>query len=322
MIVWLDDALFGNPARDMDRLALLRNAALRGHTLIISTSPDAPWGNRPCPNFDSWLARLPDRLRGEVLDVRERTDRVSANAVTRGASRVLVCDRDPGTKHRGCRLSLDDAVRALEQPLFLLVENKINDAAFLRRIMPPPWRARIEAWERRGELRFEHGGGAPVMATLVDFHRDDDNAKLAFGLPADVWRLVHFIVYDHDGDAADRPGEQSRSLERSCGWADMVERSHRLQRRDLEHYLPEEALREIVERKIDDAERRSRLLEEIDKHMEQGDARHFAPWDPLGRIFKNAFTGNDVPAWPDDWFGRDGAWPEMTQLAERIAAAI
>jgi hypothetical protein len=324
VIVWLDDALFATLGRDLDRLALLRNAALRRHTLIISASPDAPWGYRPRPNFDSWLDRLSERLRREVLLVRERTDRVSANAIARGAMRVLVSGRDLDETHQGCRLSLEDAVRALAQPLFILVENQINDAAFLHRIMPPLWRARFEAWERHGELRYENGGGLPVIGALVNFHCDDDNARLAFGLPAAVWRLVHFIVYDHDGKTRDCPGEQSRGLERSCDSADMGDRSHRLQRKDPEHYLPVEALRGIVERRVIDPNNRSRLLAYIDSQEAQGDARHFASLPALGKrqIFKNAFAEEAAADWADDWFERDGAWPEMTRLAERIAAAI
>jgi len=31
---------------------------------------------------------------------------------------------------------------------------------------------------------------------------------------------------------------------------------------------------------------------------------------------------DDSLDWRDEWFERDGAWPEMTLLAEKIAAAI
>ena len=145
MIVWVDDELFVGCERDVDLLALLRSAALRRHTLIVSAHPDDPWGARQAPHNDAWSAGLPSRLRKEVCLLREKTARVSANSVTRGAVRVLVSSRDLGSRHPGCRLSLTDAVRAIAQPLHVMVEHQINDAAFLRRIMPPAWRQRLQA---------------------------------------------------------------------------------------------------------------------------------------------------------------------------------
>ncbi|MCI5166186.1 MAG: hypothetical protein D3903_08840, partial [Candidatus Electrothrix sp. GM3_4] len=37
-------------------------------------------------------------------------------------------------------------------------------------------------------------------------------------------------------------------------------------------------------------------------------------------FFKNEFTKE--LSWPVKWFDDDGAWPEMTSLAEKIAAAM
>jgi hypothetical protein len=322
LIVWVDDGLFKGPARDVDRLALLRNAALRRHTLVVSHAPDTPSGTRLSPNFDAWFAALPGRLRAEVKMLRGRTDLVSVTAVTRGATRILVSATDPSPQHPGCWLSLDEAVWAVAQPLYILVENQISDAVFLRRVMPPLWRLRLAEWERLGKLRYENGGGLTVMTTLVDFFTIDDNARVAFGLPAAVWKVVHLIVYDHDGDDPQQPSDHSRKMERSCRKAGMGDSSHRLERRDQEHYLPREALRQIVEKRITNRVDRDRLLVKIDTHFALGPKRHFAKLPGLGRdpFFKNEFKAS--PDWPENWFERDGASPEMTRLAERIAAAI
>jgi hypothetical protein len=322
LILWVDDALFDGPVRDVDRLALLRNAALRRHTLIVSATPTAPWGARPTPHFDSWLGALPTRLRAEVRLLRERTNRVSANSITRGAPRLLVAEHPLEDDLLGCWLPLTDAVRAVAQPLHILVEHQINDAAFLRRAMPPAWRRRFQQWEQRGELRYENGGGLPVMAAIVEYFTNDVQARLAFGLPADVWRLVHFIVFDHDGHSRDHPGEQAGKLTRCCADKGMKERSHRLKRRDQEHYLPLEALKMIVKKRITDATERGRLLEALDEHFALGEERHFVELPHIGQepFFKNEFVKESH--WPDDWFARDGVWPEMTRLAERIASAI
>lgn len=325
MIVWMDDALFaGGTARDLDRLALLRNLALRRHTLIVSTSPDAPWGARRSPDFDIWLAALPDRLRAEVVMLRERSDRVSVNAVVRGAARVLVSARDPSAEHSGCWLSLEDAVRAVAQPLHIIVEHQIHDAAFLRRVMPPVWRKKLEDWERRGELRYEHGGGLPVMTAMVEFFCQDDKARLAFGLPAELWRLVHFLVYDHDGDCADAPSQGSRQLEGACDRAGMTNHHHRLKRRNQESYLPIKAMRQIVDTEISDPANHKQLIEKINVYAAMGAEKHFEKLEDYPKAFKNAFAtaAPSASSWPDNWFEEDGAWPEMTNLAERIASAM
>jgi len=323
VIVWMDDALFAGPHRDLDRLALLRNAARRRHTLIVSMSPAAPWHARTAPNFDAWAAAWPDGLHTEIKLIEERLAIVSVTAVTRGAKRLLVCDRDPGAEHVGCRVSLEDAVRALSLPLYILIEHQIHDAAFIRRILPPVWRARFAEWESRGELRYENGGGLPVMSDLIKFHCNDEHAKLAFGLPAEIWQLVHFIVWDHDGDSFDTPGPGSGDLGRTCDKAGLAGHWHRLERRDQEHYLPIPALQAIVKERITDPVERERLLADIDAHAAKGDGRHFVPLPKLGEfpLFKNLFMTANLN-WPDQWFEEDGAWPEMTRLAERIASAM
>lgn len=320
MIVWVDDNLFEHGARDVDLVALLRNAAMRRHTVIISTDPALPRSERTSPCFDRWRESLAPRLQTEIELLRMRLDRVSANSVTRGAARLMITPRElPGVA--GCRLNLEEAVRAVGLPLCILVENQINDAAFLRKVMPPAWRERLGEWERRGELRYENGGGAPVVAALLRFHADDKNARLFFGLPAEAWRLLHFVVFDHDGDCQQSPGDQSATIAKACKDAQMESRSHRLMRRDQEHYIPPEALQALVTSKAP-GQNQTKLLEDLAAHGKLGERRHFTPLPRIGRdpFFKNAFSYN--MDWPDQWYLQDGAWPEMTELAEKIAAAM
>lgn len=320
MILWVDDELFGGQSRDVDRLALLRNAALRRHTVIISASPQALSDSRQAPMFEFWLSTLSPRLQAEVWLLRERTRLVTANAIAVGANRVLVAERRPDAD--GCWLSLDEAARAAAEPLQVMVEHQINDAAFLRRAMPPVWRKRFEDWEGKGEIRYANGGGLSVMTALVTFFTDDNTARRCFGLPAEVWRLLHFLVFDHDGERPETPGDQSKELDRRCKSNGMIRRIHRLVRRDQEHYLPLEALRSISNARVQDTVERDTLLDKLEKHFALGQARHFVPLPRIGNdpFFKSEFV--QEIAWSDDWFERDDAWPEMTQLAERIASAI
>lgn len=319
MIIWVDDRLFHEGARDVDRLALLRGAAVRRHTLIVSIDPSDTRARRVSPEFDGWRSALPERLRSEVEMLRERLDLVSANATARGAERLLVSEREVAAGVPGCRVTMDEAVRAVVLPTYVLVENGINDRNFVRRAMPPAWRERLDTWERAGLLRYENGGGTSVMRTLIERHAKDDYARQAFGLPTKLWRLVHVVVYDHDGGDLEHPDRGSRDVERACQAAGLDDRSHCLRRRDQEHYLPREALEAIVEKRETNPGHRDRLKSEIAAHVAKGERRHFDPL-PAFSAFKNAFD-EDI-AWSDAWFERDGSWPEMTGLAEKIAAAI
>src|SRR5262245_29817483 len=131
MIVWVDDRLFQQGAHDVDRIALLRGASIRRHTLVISSYPGDAQRDRRSPGFDRWQAGLPERLQKEVKLLRERLDLVSGNAVARGAERLLVSGYTPLHNVAGCWVTISEAVRAVTLPTYVLVENAINDRAFL-----------------------------------------------------------------------------------------------------------------------------------------------------------------------------------------------
>ncbi|CAK8711710.1 MAG: hypothetical protein CDV28_11550 [Candidatus Electronema aureum] len=314
MIIWLHDRLFANDRQgDLALLTLLRNAAARGHTLIISNSPNSPFHRRSSSYFEQWISTFPVRLEEELKLIRQQLMIVSANSTVRGTGRLLVSARKIPDGITGCQISLEEAVRAAAQPLYVLVENQINDAAFLRRVMPPVWSKKLLQWESEGKLRYEHSGGIDTMRNIVMFYTQDDKARLAFGLPAQIWQLGHFIIYDHDGKNAENPSQSSMDLKKIC----VQNRSHRLLRRCQENYLPKEVMLAIIEKRITDPNDRIQRRIKIDQHCSGGDQRHFTKLD---KLFKNGFT--EEIAWVEDWFKNDGSWPEMTELAEKIAAAM
>jgi hypothetical protein len=188
--------------------------------------------------------------------------------------------------------------------------------------MSPRWRRKLKQWEENGQLRYENGGGINSMKRIVDFHAQDNNARLAFGLPANLWWLTHFVIYDHDGDVVDRPSDSSRKVEKSCKKAYAQNRCHRLERRTQENYLPKEAMQAIAKDRLTDAKDREKMLNLIEQHCEQNQDCHFVKVPQLGKeaFFKNEFAKG--ASWPEKWFEDDDAWPEMTMLAEKIAAAM
>ncbi|MCI5141851.1 MAG: hypothetical protein D3909_09035 [Candidatus Electrothrix sp. ATG1] len=325
MIIWVHDALFSKERHDPDLLTLLRNAAVRRHTLLISTHLNAPQPRQITPCFEQWLESFSNPLQSEIRLLHERLKDIPPNATARGTTRLLVATENLPDEVEGCQVSLAEAVRAAAQPLYLLVEDQINDAAFLRQVMPPSWRKKMQKWEKSGQLRYENRGGIHSMKRLVDFHSQDSKARLAYGLPAKLWWLTHFIIFDHDGDAAECPSEDSKSLGKSCDEGCRLSHYHRLERRTQENYLPKKAMEIIVEEGLSNQSDREEMLRLIEQHHEQDiQIRYFAKMPSIGKkykkIFKNKF--NRDTAWPSEWFKEDGVWPEMTTLAEKIAAAM
>ena len=323
MIIWVDDALFAvGAARDVDRLALIRNAEKRRHTLIVSETPTAGRSARKAPNFIKWKQELQPSICREVKILMERLNLVSVNAVTRGTNRLLVSETPKETP--GCYLTLAESIRAVALPLYIIVENVLSDAEFLRRTMPPVWKKQLNAWERTGELVFENGGGNSVAKTIVEYFTDDKFARNTTGLPAEVWRLTHFVIYDHDGKSIDKPGDGAKTLTKTCRKAQMESRSYMLNRRTQENYLPVQVLKKIFKIKYDNQPDEYRQAE-LDKYLKfSADERYFSKFPANKKQpYKNAFLAFKKDTfWLEEWFENDNSWPEMTGLAEAIAAAI
>ena len=153
------DLFASSRARSADLLALLRGVAIRGHTLFVV---DEPHGSSSIESkeFERWVAGLNAMLRREVAWIRERIRRVPPTAVTRGATVITVAEGGtPALVTQRIVLNLSEAVRLATMPLFVVVENGLTDAAFVRRTMPASWRRKIREWERAGGIRFEHAGG-------------------------------------------------------------------------------------------------------------------------------------------------------------------
>ena len=324
MIIWVDDGLFDGTKSDIDLLSLLRQAAQRRHTLVISSSPSHMWGGKT-PNFSTWQEQnLTDKLRREVSFLFERLRIISSNLVTRGKTKPILVKAQVLPDVNFCILSLEQAIRAVALPLHVLLENQINDAAFLRTVMPPAWMAKLEAWERNGELRYVQAGGITEMQRLFEFHRRDDYALKVFGLPANIWILTHFLIYDHDGSKESAVGKGTKDLEKMIGKTSIAR--HRFWRRTQENYLPKASLLKIIDVRLTGVEDKQKLTNAVESHFQfDGAVRHFTLLPTLGQKpnFKNEFEKpENIPFWHSADFEADDIWPEMTLLAEAIAAAI
>lgn len=325
MIFLVSSNLFlAGKARNIDLLALLRGAALRGHTLFVV---DHPYGSSTAQSaaLRTWLNSLDLTLQQEVFWILERVGCISPNAVTRGATKIVVSNDDvPEEASRYIVLRLDEAIRLSIMPLFVLVENALSDGAFIRRAMPPAWQRKLREWERLGVVRFEHGGGVGEMKRIVDYCAVEGSVD-PLGLGSSAWKVSHVLISDRDSqDIQGSPSVEVRNLLRCCEEANMEDRLHILNRRDQEAYLPGEALKEILRTK-DASPDRERLSAEIEAHLTQDEKRHHIALPKIGENswFKSAFLVYESRiTWNDAWFLSDGSAPEMVEIAEKIAAFL
>ena len=329
MMIWMDDALFSG-GRYIDCLSVLHNAAIRGHSLTISNDPSEKIGS---PNFNEWKHSLSEKIEHEVDNILDRLKVIPSNSVDRGFSeRLLITHRKFPHINKSCFVNIDQAIRAVSLPLHILVENQINDSAFLRSVMPPSDRKKLSQWERQGQIRYIQGGGITEIRKLIAFHVNDENSRSTFGLPTDIWKLLHFIIYDHDGNANENPSSDSEKVRLICESNGMSDRHHRLKRRTQENYIPLKALREIINKSdLIDSDRTS-MINKIDLYKDQQDLRFFKPVvvnkkdnfsDVNEKLFKNAFANeNYKDLWKDEWFREDESGTEMASLAKSIASCI
>lgn len=358
MIIWFDDALFDGSVRKLDMLALLRQVAQRRHTLSISAAPFPIQGDKPA--FSGWRDELPQALQKEVDLLLEKTSLIPSQAVAfANGQRILVSHRTWNLTYAHCVLSVEQALHALAQPLHLLVENQINDGAFINAVLPQDWQNQFAKWIASGQIRFMQGGGITELIKFVGKYASaDENTLRSYGYPAAIWRSLHFVIYDHDGDAAHTPSPDSLTLERSLAKCGMDRHGHRLQKRKQENYYPlplalsmikhgrfdrEEAENEIKRIYANPAERAfsnfvfsGNANNEKQREVELDLQTQFTPdqVQTIMNIIKNRFGSRKLPAMlHKNGFAQapngsltgletDGTHEEMRLLAEKIAAFI
>jgi hypothetical protein len=310
-------------SRTTDLLMFLRAAASRGHTVFI-VSDVLGHDIDDTPEFAEWSSAATTEVQHEIRLMTEVLRRVSPNAVARGATVVAVpWQRDATHFGRHVVLTLTEATRLASMPLFVLVENGLSDSAFLRRVMPPRWRNKINEWERAGYIHFENGGGISEMDRIVDYF-STGKAPDPAGLGRAAWCAAHVFISDRDSNSDGSISSDSNRLKQTCAAAGLEERLHILDRRDQESYLPPEALFEIVGQKTDSGDRQ-KMADLLKAHLSRPDSRNHHKTPTLSEKstswFKNAFLTAEV-GWKDEWFERDGSAQEMIDIAEKIAAFL
>ncbi|MFO7563765.1 MAG: hypothetical protein R6X02_14060 [Enhygromyxa sp.] len=194
------------------------------------------------------------------------------------------------------RLALgQDVERLLRRPLRLKLENEINDRHFLERTVPAMWRKRWRTAMSNGWIEPEQGGGiSEIRRVLINEVAADDCRRLR------LW-----VMFDSD---ATGPGDVHEEAERTrAACEDVGVPYHMLERRMIENYVPEPAMRGWVTRVQAAAqgsnspkahEEARRLVKAIEGYWAlPPDERHFVQLKAHEKIGKKYGLGGPADIW-------------------------
>jgi len=220
--------------RGRDALALL-DVLLCGaegrHTVVID--PPLRTSTAAREAFRAWRSAL--LVEGGVLAVTltehyerkaTRSDRVQLRNVAR-----VVAARDSMWSAEPPRVTPRDASRLAREPLSIILEDAVNDGAFLRVLseVADESGSRFREYLGRAWLRIAHGGGIDSIPRLLRALEE-----------VQIERRRCVVMVDHDGDTPKSPSQSSSRVEEVC--EDLRVPFIRLRRRAIENYAPREAL--------------------------------------------------------------------------------
>jgi hypothetical protein len=226
--ITLDPALFEDSRRSFDLKRLFFAAVERPHQILIG-HPE-----RDRKVFEKWLD-------DQQPDMRERFEQLVDHPdpeLTRFPPdvRVRVTQAEPervDEDGRRATASLRRAIDLVGSPLRLVLENGVNDAAFLRKVAPPgefrDWLAHAKAREWIDPI---NGGGSSLGSLLVSFSPWQRLRSWAL-CDAETWLPKSISGTEH---------HQVRGFRKAADHSPRVPLQV-LERRAIENYLPMPALK-------------------------------------------------------------------------------
>jgi hypothetical protein len=244
MIFTLDQRLFQEGVLSQVRgLRFVLAADERRHVLLTDPPWDPEDNGQP---VQRWLASLS----GEVQDAVEKTlERGLDEVANMGASiaRVFVEQIKQSQWEDGV-LSPEDALRLMQTPLWLVLENGRNDLQFLRRVLEKKERDVLDEHLAAGRVEVPLGGGTGELKIFLE-NLATLPAAPSISQETTSWvrRLRSWVMFDRDARSDDPrlPSEPSETLREQCAAMTRPRPfpGHQLGRRTIENYLPFEALR-------------------------------------------------------------------------------
>jgi hypothetical protein len=240
MRVLIDASFFaGSEADDLAFLHLFALARDGRHLLL--TAPTFACGPAGPREVLDWLAALPEACCRQVRQVLEQGVAAASGLPADAVGIRLVA----GTRSDWAagRLCLPDALRLLQTPLGVMVENRRADWRFLLALAPPVQRDRLRQALDRGWLEILHAGGLGEMKAWLEALLEHP-----FTSVSNATRLLRlWVMFDRDAERADpsQPSYESIAMKTLCASAPARPwpfGHYQLGRRAIENYLPAAAL--------------------------------------------------------------------------------
>lgn len=228
MRVRVDDDVFTQAADTaMELVELLNMGRHKRHRILL--------GPPPHDAYQAWTAARQPAERELFKSILEQClDAESRTPADLGIRIVADARANAGADPT---FLLHDALQLLRAQFRVVLENHLNDRAFLMAAASDEDRAVLEEAEERNWLRFDNGGGLEGIVSML-------SANTPGGLASERSRLRAFILFDSDRLAPATEAKKSDPLARQCASCglDVPRRYHQLRRRAIENYLPVEAL--------------------------------------------------------------------------------
>lgn len=209
--------------------------------------------------LSKWLERFPETIGKVARWVIERGKQEKRRGGRPGRSEIRVGAEKKSSwraknpkGHYSPLLSPNDAVKLLQAPLRLLVEDAWSERAFLFNMSQGGQRNDLRRAVDKGWVIFEHGGGiGQIGKTLAKIRGLDQNDSASWIRWLRLW-----VMFDRDGRKDDRHGrpddcrEPSADAEEALGNLLAIRNivgekwpgGARLERRTIENYLPKKGL--------------------------------------------------------------------------------
>lgn len=173
---------------------------------------------------NDWLNQLDKRRRADWMTA---TDWAARDAAVFRLRPIVAAKTSDSSRNQ---LKLIDAIRLVDRPKKIWVENDRNDRRFWLSMMPTDQRDMFLDFEKRGIFEFSSRGGLDELRASLN---EQVRRGAASGL--DSW-----VLFDSDGEV---PGQRSTSAAAMVRFCEASGLSyHCLNRRAIENYIPRAAL--------------------------------------------------------------------------------
>jgi hypothetical protein len=221
-------SLIGSP--DSYKVHLLLSFAIEGRHVILFEDQSA---------LQDWIARQDPALRASYSRTAEFSARTASLMASNASTIYIAGDGAAEWRDPISRVSIDEALDVLREPLGVFVENADNDWQFVVGLMRPAEREQVKKHLSKGWLVALHGGGATLPERIRDRASSPYRALRTFAVFDSDRR--HPVELEDDWSPTGQEACQGFVVEQVANQC-LSSRYWRLERRFIESYMPIEEI--------------------------------------------------------------------------------